>query len=593
MALDSEVLLLDDLGAHRVTDWVQDTVTAIVTHRCNNQMPLIATTNLPDADVEGSRTIQRGTAGIEYRRTLRDHIGDRARSRLFEMCNVIQMPHIDDYRVREANGFEAVRRAAYCSWSPPIGRMPPTICRRSSSPTTFIRERSGSANWSGSRISACRPSSSPSRRTFTRRSPANSISRAAPVRAATWSASSACCENSTCAPGCGRCRRLPGWSTTRLDAAQQRAWLKQLEQVLATQTASPRRAHRLRGRPRMAIDAAAPPPGHHYLPATETGAFARSREAIIRPAGRCCGPTWKMPLSRRVGPPTPPPCCARARWGYRGDERPTTAALRRDAALLRGWARLFADLHHVSMPKPAAGKLPEGVIAVELVSPAASAVSITNTSHKPFHDDLRVVEPLSRKTLVIPGVSVAPGQALWLPVSVSLGPDGLCRDCTNFAPTEHIVYATAELLSIEFENGILAMEFAAPEAGEVILQLARRPTGPFLAAGKPTEFDWDEPHMRARLRVPAGQPAGQPRAHRHCHRSPGHLGLFQRPASPGDRTQEHDFHHVLLSRGRRALPPASAGRLHGDTGPEIAQRDRLRSCHPRRRNTRRFRQPCP
>jgi hypothetical protein len=88
-----------------------------------------------------------------------------------------------------------------------------------------------------------------------------------------------------------------------------------------------------------------------------------------------------------------------------------------------------------------------------------------------------------------------------------LGPR-LCRDCTNFAPTEHIVYATAELLSIEFENGILAMEFAAPEAGEVILQLARRPSGPFLAAGKPTEFDWDEPHMRARLKVPAGTQQG-------------------------------------------------------------------------------------
>ena len=159
-------------------------------------------------------------------------------------------------------------------------------------------------------------------------------------------------------------------------------------------------------------------------------------------------------------------------------------------------------------PKPASGRLPEGVNAVELVSPSASAVSVTNTSLKPFRDDLRVAEPISKRTLLIPGVSVAPGQSLWLPLSVSLGPDGLCRECTNFAPTEHIVYATAELLSIEFENGILAMEFAAPEAGEVILQLARRPTGPFLAAGKPTDFDWDEPHMRARLKIPAGTQQG-------------------------------------------------------------------------------------
>jgi DNA replication protein DnaC len=105
MALDSEVLLLDDLGAHRVTDWVQDTVTSIVTQRCNNRKPLIATTNLPDADVEGSKTTQKTAVGVEYRRTLRDHIGDRARSRLFEMCNVIRMPNIDDYRIRRGKWF--------------------------------------------------------------------------------------------------------------------------------------------------------------------------------------------------------------------------------------------------------------------------------------------------------------------------------------------------------------------------------------------------------------------------------------------------------------------------------------------------------
>jgi DNA replication protein DnaC len=46
-ALDTDVMLLDDLGAHRVTDWVEDTITSIVTHRCNNRKALIATTNLP------------------------------------------------------------------------------------------------------------------------------------------------------------------------------------------------------------------------------------------------------------------------------------------------------------------------------------------------------------------------------------------------------------------------------------------------------------------------------------------------------------------------------------------------------------------
>jgi DNA replication protein DnaC len=104
MALDSEVLLLDDLGAHRVTDWVQDTVTSIVTHRCNNRKPLIATTNLPDADA-GSSTFQKTAVGTEYRRTLRDHVGDRARSRLFEMCKVIRINYSEDYRIRRGKRF--------------------------------------------------------------------------------------------------------------------------------------------------------------------------------------------------------------------------------------------------------------------------------------------------------------------------------------------------------------------------------------------------------------------------------------------------------------------------------------------------------
>jgi DNA replication protein DnaC len=101
-ALESEVLLLDDLGAHRVTDWVEDTVTSIITHRCNERRPLIATTNLPDPDM-GGKVIERMPDGApsryDIRTTLLDRIGMRARSRLFEMCRVIRMPKVDDYRI--------------------------------------------------------------------------------------------------------------------------------------------------------------------------------------------------------------------------------------------------------------------------------------------------------------------------------------------------------------------------------------------------------------------------------------------------------------------------------------------------------------
>jgi DNA replication protein DnaC len=105
MALDNEVLLLDDIGAHRVTDWVEDTVTSIVTYRCNNRKALIATTNLPDADA-GSATVEKTSLGRpEYRTTLSDRVGPRARSRLFEMCTVIRMPLMEDYRMRKARTF--------------------------------------------------------------------------------------------------------------------------------------------------------------------------------------------------------------------------------------------------------------------------------------------------------------------------------------------------------------------------------------------------------------------------------------------------------------------------------------------------------
>jgi DNA replication protein DnaC len=100
-ALDADVLLLDDLGAHRVTEWVEDTVTAIITYRCNQRKPLIATTNLPDSDATGQKLDYTDAGGKHvYRKTLAETIGVRARSRLFEMCRVLPMPAVEDFRVK-------------------------------------------------------------------------------------------------------------------------------------------------------------------------------------------------------------------------------------------------------------------------------------------------------------------------------------------------------------------------------------------------------------------------------------------------------------------------------------------------------------
>jgi DNA replication protein DnaC len=100
-ALEAEILLLDDLGAQRVTDWALDTVTSIITHRCNYRKPLIATTNMPVPEAGGGTTRRNAlTNQPEYRETLADRVGPRARSRLFEMCRVIKMPLVEDFRLR-------------------------------------------------------------------------------------------------------------------------------------------------------------------------------------------------------------------------------------------------------------------------------------------------------------------------------------------------------------------------------------------------------------------------------------------------------------------------------------------------------------
>jgi len=101
-ALEAEIIVLDDLGAHRVTDWVEDTVTSIITHRCNNRKATIITTNLRDPEV-GDRRATGLEEDIQSKYFLEERIGARARSRLFEMCRVIKMPTVEDYRMRKRN----------------------------------------------------------------------------------------------------------------------------------------------------------------------------------------------------------------------------------------------------------------------------------------------------------------------------------------------------------------------------------------------------------------------------------------------------------------------------------------------------------
>jgi DNA replication protein DnaC len=83
--LDAEILVLDEIGASKPTDWVRDTMAHIINTRYNDKKLTIFTTNYLD---------ERRTERDE---TLEDRIGVRLRSRLFEMCKTVAIQG-EDFR---------------------------------------------------------------------------------------------------------------------------------------------------------------------------------------------------------------------------------------------------------------------------------------------------------------------------------------------------------------------------------------------------------------------------------------------------------------------------------------------------------------
>jgi DNA replication protein DnaC len=89
--MDADLLVLDDLGAEKPSDWVEETMNLIVNTRYNERRPTIFTTNyenLPDeADLD----------------TLKVRVGFRLHSRLHEMCEFLEYDG-GDFRMMPANG---------------------------------------------------------------------------------------------------------------------------------------------------------------------------------------------------------------------------------------------------------------------------------------------------------------------------------------------------------------------------------------------------------------------------------------------------------------------------------------------------------
>ena len=292
-----------------------------------------------------------------------------------------------------------------------------------------------------------------------------------------------------------------------------------------------------------------PSPSPVRISALAPGALTRSRDVLTSNAGSLLWTDVEDTFS--------PDGYRAGAVNFKGEESAATVALRRDAQLSLYWGTTFASLREM----PGAGArvlpLPAGVSLKQYVADSGvSLVSIVNNSPVAFHGDLKVFYPAAKRAMVLPSVSVPAHDALAVPVNVPLVAGPLCKDCSAFATVDHLVYATAELTSMEYENGILAMEFSAPAGGEAILQLSREPSGPLVAGGKPMPFDWDDRERRVRVKIPPGQgPAARVR-----------IGLA---IEPPDATAFFDSARVLIIGETNHLPAQFSSEA-------ILQRSRLR-----------------
>jgi len=111
--LDVEVLLLDEMAALNPSDWVKETLAFIINSRYNRKRVTLITTTLPFGETlrfaparttPGEVRTPAGEAIPDVDRTL-NQLGVTLRSRLYEMCKLVEMQS-DDYR-------KAIKQAGY------------------------------------------------------------------------------------------------------------------------------------------------------------------------------------------------------------------------------------------------------------------------------------------------------------------------------------------------------------------------------------------------------------------------------------------------------------------------------------------------
>lgn len=110
--VEMDVLLLDDLGAWKMSDWMLDTLFYILNSRYMARRPTLITSNFHDAapeEVARDRSLRR-------REYLVERIGNRLRSRLHEMCMVVRIEGCPDRREHQQHSYQTPN-LRYQPWS--------------------------------------------------------------------------------------------------------------------------------------------------------------------------------------------------------------------------------------------------------------------------------------------------------------------------------------------------------------------------------------------------------------------------------------------------------------------------------------------
>lgn len=109
--LKTELLVLDDVGSSKPSPWALETVGHILNTRYNEKRITLLTTNYLDADPNSASPPTARLAGMRapsIEDTLTERVGQRIRSRLYEMCRTVEIT-APDYRkeIRNISRFRA------------------------------------------------------------------------------------------------------------------------------------------------------------------------------------------------------------------------------------------------------------------------------------------------------------------------------------------------------------------------------------------------------------------------------------------------------------------------------------------------------